>query len=156
MQRPKESGWIGRVVSAVRALFAVEPNTSFVQDLPQSDAVTTPSTSDDAVATQARPVHRMLAARLAVQAKLNVPTGKKARVAPILSAKQINRRPVEVAVVKRASKARSVYLPARHMALKAAPKPRTNVVPMPVAKVPRPAGKPMIKPVVARAHRLAA
>ena len=148
MQRLNVSDWIGRAVSAVRALFAVERSAETVPSVDLLAVLATPSPTADAGATHAVTINWMLPARLAVQAKLNVPIGKKARVAPIVSAKRINRRPVEAAVVKRSPKARSVYLQARHSAPKLTLKPKTNVVMLPIAKV--------AKPALARPNRLAA
>ena len=148
MQRPQESGWIGRVILAVRALFGGVADT----DSSPAGAIAAPLAVDNTPSTLVARAPRMLAARLAVQAKLNVPVGKKARVAPRVSAHKATRRPVEVAVAKRSPTARSVFLPARHLAARAAPMSRANVITLPVAKVAR----PVAKSAHARSNRIAA
>lgn len=165
MQRPIESGWIGRTLAAIRAVFGVD--TSGVT-APMSEPVSAPhvvavevlelpSLVDVAAALVALPAPRMLAARIAVQAKLNVPVGKKPRVSPIASARIVTPRPQQVAVVKRSPKARSVYLQARHTASRTAaaivPNPRANVVALPVAKTVRPIA---VRPKQPRQTRIAA
>ena len=144
MQRT--NGWIGRTVQALRALFG---GVAAVEVAP-AVSVEPPSVAPQPMMRQ--PAPRLLAARLAVQAKLNVPVGKKARIAPLTSAKTATRRPVDTGVIKRSPKARSVFLQARHVAAKSTPKPNAIVVAMPVAKVMRPA----VKPVSARPYRIAA
>ena len=144
MQQAKKSGWIGRCISTICALFGAATSATaalnIVVEPPSPSDQVAPETVAPAFAPpkSVAPATRMLAARLAVQARLNVPVGKKARVAPVVSARISNRRPTEATVVKRSPQARSVFLPARHLATKAAPTPRTNVVALQLA---RPAAK---------------
>ncbi len=136
-------GWLARIADKGRAWFARQ--AAPVPMTAASPSVITELVGEASVAPQSQP--RMLAARIACQAKLNVPVGKTPRIARIMPAKTATRRPKQsvgknACVKKAATSARSVYLPARHLAEKARPKQRSNVIAMPtIAKTAKPHGK---------------
>ena len=145
---PASGVWLTRLVAKVRGLFAATQALPTVPSLDVISPVVEPVTLQPA----ASPVRRMLAARIACHAKLNVPAGKKPRVARVMPARKANRRPKAVTTVKKvAPKARAVYLPARHVAAKAQPIARSNNSPLPVKTL-----RAATKSATARTYRLAA
>jgi hypothetical protein len=126
-------GWLARIAEKVRALF-----TSNVVAVDVAVKVPSLAAMPLMDAPPARPaLPRMLSARIACQAKLNVPVGKKPRIAPIVSAKTATRRPKAAVEAKKPVNVRSAYLPARHLArhlaAKTQPKSRSNVIQLSVA-----------------------
>jgi hypothetical protein len=162
----KSSGWLARIATKVRALFVrdIEPATPSEAAAPSvvDRAETRVDTTVIEPVAARPPVARMLAARIACQSKLNVPAGKKPRSARMVSAKTATRRPKKADDVKKVTKARSVYLPARHLAAQSRPKSKSNVITLPVANVTAlkaraPVAKaPVVRASVIKLQRLAA
>jgi hypothetical protein len=75
----------------------------------------------------------LLAAQLASQAKLNVPIGRKPRLAAARPTKKSKPKPLLVREIKRGSKVRSVFLQARHSVAQMPSKPTAAVVALPTA-----------------------
>ncbi len=135
---PISTGWLAQISAKVRALFTwTAPAVVIIAEPPS--VVVAPQIE---VQLHQPQLPRMLAARIACQAKLNVPVGKKPRIAKITPAKSATRRPKKPTEVKSTVSARSVYLPAKHLAAKTRPKPRNNIIALPVtAKIAKPHAK---------------
>jgi hypothetical protein len=149
------SGWLAQITAKVRAMFMCDVAPAEIVTEPPPiiglpDITTQPAAE---VQLMRRQSPRLLAARIACQAKLNVPVGRKPRVAALVSAKTTTRRPKKAFEVKTTTNVRSVYLPARHLAATTRPKPRSNVIVLPLAaKI----AKPQARAVTAKVLRLAA
>ena len=144
---PNFSVWLAQITAKVRALFTqIAPAAEVVAEPPS--IVAAPHIEMPLIKPH---FPRMLAARIASQAKLNVPVGKKPRIAKMTAAKSATRRPKKAHEVKSTSNARSVYLPAKHLAAKT--KTGNNVIALPIAAKTT---KPLAKMPIAKVSRIAA